>query len=218
MISNRATGVFIACSALALWGCSRSTDRWITQLTDADPKVRRAAVVALDKQGDESDMVVAALSRATEDSDTTVRELSVSALGKMKGAAGKSLPALEHALSDSEVSVRVAAALAIHDLDPKRDSYRRVLINSLQAGNGPVFLAVGQMGKEAAWAVPTLVKLSSYPQAAIRALSARTLGEIGVFTDKAQFALQRLAHDENAAVRNAARHVLDSMPSTDGER
>jgi HEAT repeat protein len=192
-------------------GCGNSTDKLIAQLSDVDPVVRRAAARALGEQQGQSEDAVAALGHAIEDSDVEVREIASSALGQMGPAAAASRPALESALEDRDLPVRLAAALAIQKIAPTSRSYERVLIASLRAGHGPVFLEVGRMGTDADWAAPTLVALLSHPKSPIRALAAQTLGEIGVADSNVKSALQRSLRDDHPAVRKAAQQALEQI-------
>ena len=110
------------------------------------PAVRRVAARALGRQPGAKESAVAPLANALSDSDLEVRELAAESLGRIGLDAKSALASLTSALKDSEPSVRIAAALAIQKIDPLATSYQPVVIDALRAGNGPVFLAVGQMG------------------------------------------------------------------------
>jgi HEAT repeat protein len=197
-------------------GCSgNSTNQHIAQLGDGDPKVRRAAVRALREQKNDSAEAVTALAGACKDQDLEVREIAVAALGRFGAAAKPSEPALAEALRDPEISVRLGAAKALQKIDPESQNYVPVILDSLSAGHGTIFLDVGQMGADAKWAIPTLDKLLSHQQAGIRALAARTLGQIGVATSEATAALTRSLRDTDPVVRKAAQHALAQLGSKD---
>ena len=164
MPSSHASRILLVWGGLLALGCSHSTDKLIAQLGDADPVVRRATARALGEEQGSSADAVAALGHAIKDSDIEVRENAADALGQQGTAAKSSVRALEQALDDPELSVRLKAALAIRSIDPASQSYVPVLIASLRAGHGPVFLEVGRMGTDADWAVPTLVALLSHPR------------------------------------------------------
>jgi HEAT repeat protein len=184
-------------------GCGPSTDDLIAQLRDADPKTRLAAAHALVERRDETSDVVAA-----DDADSTVRELAITTLARIGPEAKDALPALESALRDENASVRTAAALAIDSIEPNWQVHRPVLIQSLRAGDGPVFLAVGRMGERAAWAVPTLVGLLSDRRPPVRALAAKALGGIGPAARDAERGLTQCLRDPEASVRRAAQNAL----------
>jgi HEAT repeat protein len=67
------------------------------------------------------------------------------------------------------------------------------------------------MGSDAAWAVPTLVRLLTHQAPQARALAAQTLGRIGPAAAESKPALQRLLHDPNAAVKSAAQTALERI-------
>jgi hypothetical protein len=86
-----------------------------------------------------------------------------------------------------------------------------VILESLSAGDGPVFLEVGRMGANAQWAVPTLTKLIVRPEKGIRALSAQTLGQIGPAASEAQSARNQSLRDSDPAIRGAAHRALEKI-------
>jgi HEAT repeat protein len=194
---------------LLLIGChSDPAGVLIAQLQNPDVEIRRVAARALGQQTEVDSRAVAALTKTVADSDAEVRRLSINALGKMGSAAELSVPALVTALQDPEASARLRAALAIQKIDPKNQSFMPVLVSAMRAGDGRTLLEVGAMGKDGAWAVPTLIGLLSHEQAKVRALAARSLGRIGPTASDAQAALQRATHDPNAAVQTAAHDAL----------
>jgi len=101
--------------------------------------------------------------------------------------------------------------VAIEHIDPANQNIRPGLIEALEAGHAAMFLEVGRMGQEAAWAVPTLVKQLSHPQPQIRALAARALGEIGVADGDVEAMLERRLRDDAPAVRKAVRRALEQI-------
>jgi HEAT repeat protein len=143
--------------------------------------------------------------------------LAITALGRLGSAAKSSEAAVVEALSDEEPPVRISAALSLEKIDPTSEQYKPVILKSLSAGDGPVFLEVGRMGGDAKWAVPTLTKLLLNPGAGIRALAARTLGQIGVRTNEAEVGLTRSLRDSDPAVRNAAQQALEKMGQKTGD-
>jgi HEAT repeat protein len=198
-------------------GCSpSSTDALIAQLRGPDPKTRIAAARALAEQRDDAADAVAGLTTATDDADPAVRELAITTLGRFGPGAHDALPALEQALRDENPSVRTAAALAIDSIEPNSQVHQHVLIESLRAGDGPVFISVGQMGERAAWAVPTLASLLSDRRPTVRALAAKALGGIGPSAREAERALRQCLRDPEASVRRAAQNALRQIKSSDG--
>src|SRR6185312_1314241 len=117
--------------------------------------------------------------KSATDTDVEVRSFSIAALGKAGPAAQSSLPVLKTALQDPEKRGRLEAALAIPKIDPHDTSARPVLIAAMREADGRTLLAVGAMGGDAVWAVPTLIGLLSHATPQVRALAAKTLGRIG---------------------------------------
>ncbi len=101
--------------------------------------------------------------------------------------------------------------MAIQKIDPNERDFVPVLIAAMRGGDGRVMLAVGALGKDGAWAVPTLVELLSHQTPQVRALAAQTLGRIGPAAAAAKAALERAAHDQNPAVQQAAMEALERV-------
>lgn len=206
--------VILATLPLAIGCGGNSAEKLIVQLGDVDPVVRRAAAKSLGKQpGEASDAMIAALATASQDADLEVRELAIASLGQLGPAAKSGEPALKKALTDRELSVRLKAAFVLQSVDPENRTYLPVILEALNAGHGTVFLDVGQLGGEAKWAVPTLSKLLSHQQAGIRALAARTLGQIGAAAGDAESSLKQSLRDSDPAVRKAAKNALERIRS-----
>ena len=204
--------VIAAC--LLVTGCGTNpTATAISQLQSSDVEVRRAAARTLGEQTDSDARVVAAVTKAVGDSDKAVRWLAIDDLAKIGPPAASSVPAVIKALDDADAAVRLRAALVIQKIDPKNPNFPRVLIAEMRAGNGRVLLDVGAMGKDAAWAVPTLIELLSHQSPKVRALAAQALGRIGPAGTDAKTALQRAASDPNPAVQSAAREAIKGIES-----
>jgi HEAT repeat protein len=201
----------ICCLAL---GCSDNPiEALITQLHDEDVETRRVAVHALGEHLSAKG-VIPALADAVDDSDTDVRRMAIYALGESASEATSFLPVLVPALKDPKLSVRLAAALAIQKIEPDNESFIPLLIGALRSGEGGIFLAVAEMGPDAQWAVPTLVKLLAHPETKIRHLTAVTLGRLGPTASEAESALERLAlKDPQEVVRQAAQQALGQINS-----
>lgn len=192
-------------------GCgSDRIDALSAQLADGDVQVRRAAARSLQELPGDKVRAIPALARAAAgDEDLEVRRLSIQALGGMGPAAESNLPALTEMLEDSQEAIQIAAALAIARIDADGDSHRPVLIRAMRAGKGGVLLAIGNMGADARWAVPTLVELLSHELVQIRSLAAHTLGKIGPAAIDATPKLERMARDGDPAVRSVALEALE---------
>jgi HEAT repeat protein len=192
-------------------GCGDPVGNAINQLGDSNVAIRRTAVRTLRQQVPADERVVAALAKAIADRDADVRRQAILALGEMGSVATSSLPALKQALKDSDVSCQRRAALAIQRIAPSDPSYRPILMAAIREGDGRTLLAIGAMGEDAAWAVPSLIGLLSHDALNARAMAARTLGRIGPKASDARAQLERLLRDPNAAVRGAAQDALDKI-------
>jgi HEAT repeat protein len=194
---------------LVVAGCGRDhTSELISQLNDPQVPVRRSAVRALYGQSNVDERVIAALVKSANDSDSEVRALSIGALVKLNSDSRSNMPLLKSALADPEQRVRVEAAQALLRIDPQDNASRSVFIAAMRAADGRTLLAVGAMGAEASWAVPTLMGLLSHATPQTRALAARTLGRIGPPALAAKTALEAVSRDSNPAVQNAAKDAL----------
>ena len=204
---------------ILLIGCARDpVDELISRLSTSDVPGRRAAARTLRDRSHTDDRVIAAFTKSAKDSDMEVRCLSVEAIGKQGQADKSKILRLTPSLTDPEKRVRLEAALAIAKIDPHDGSPRPVLTGAMREGDGRTLLAIGTMGADAAWAVPTLVGLLSHESPQVRALAARTLGRIGPAARAAQPDLEAARRDPNAAVQSAAKEALkriatDAMPS-----
>jgi len=94
----------------------KSLDKWVNDLSDKDPAVRRGATYALGKL--DSTRAVAPLKKALKDDDKTVREGAASALGDLAGLHGEDVwvdasDELLPLLKDREPRVRRAACYAL---------------------------------------------------------------------------------------------------------
>jgi HEAT repeat protein len=208
-ISLALTGVVLC---LMLIGCGRGgPDQLISRLQSADVQTRRTAARECGHDPNLDDRIVAALTHAVTDSDAEVRCLSIESLGKQGPNARSTVPVLAAALKDSESSVRLQAALAIQKIDPTNSSFAPVLIETMRDGDGRVLLAVGAMGKQAGWAVPTLISLLSHPSPNMRTLAAQTLGRIGPTASTALGPLRQATRDANLVVQRAAQRAIDQI-------
>ena len=207
----------ILLSCLVAFGCGEDpTAHLIRQLQDGDVEARRAAVRALENFRGEH--VTAALANAIEDSDQQVRQLAIHRLGLRRDQALPHLPKLELALEHSDSNTRITAALAIQAIDADNPSFVPILTEALGQGEYGVFLELGEMGSDAAWAVPTLIELTSHRNPRVRALSAVTLGKIGPAAREATKALREATNDPQSNVRHMAEEalVLIESPEPDG--
>jgi HEAT repeat protein len=200
------------CCCLLLTGCTRDpAGNIVARLSNPDVEARRSSARALSEDPCSDERVIAALAKNIGDSDVDVRFLSIAALGKLGPLAKSVSPALKPALADSEKRVRLEAAIALERIDPQDGASRPVLTAAMQEGDGRTLLAIGALGADAAWAVPTLTGLLSHSSPQTRALAARTLGRIGPAANGAKAALDAASRDKNPAVQKAASDALSRI-------
>ena len=151
----------------------------VAELQDEDVHIRRAAARRLADMRIDAAPAISALRQAIQDEDRDVRRLAIHAISRIGPQAESCLPALQNSLGDDALSVRIAAALAINRINPDEEQHQRVLIDAMRMGEGGIIVSVGQLGEDAAWAVPTLIELLSDPRPGIRRISANSLEQIG---------------------------------------
>ena len=209
------TRVAIVALCLCTLGCHSDPTADLTeQLKSSDVTARRSAARALGELGSQADFAVPGLQAALTDNDSEVRRLSTLALGKIGPAAKPALPALARLLNDKEMSVRLSAAFAAQKIDPANELYVPVLTQAMQMGEGGVIVSVGNMGRDAQWAVPALIALLKDRRPGIRRLSAETLGKIGPGASSAESSLHTALRDPDDRVREAAQQALAAIRKT----
>ncbi len=92
----------------------REIKSWITEIHDANPKVRRQAVLKLGNVGDAEPAVADVLAEALHDSDSIVRRDAVLAVAKLKRP-GEAIKAQLESMSkdDKDAKVREVAQKAV---------------------------------------------------------------------------------------------------------
>ena len=199
----------LSVAALLMVGCRDPVAEQLERLSDSDFAQRLAAFEALRRVDDER--IPPALAALVADPDPIIRVRAINALASCGESAAHHLPAVLGALEDPDPSVRLPAALAAAAIDPTNREFVPVLRQAMLDGDGPVFLAVGRLGPNGAWATPTLVGLLSHPEARIRVVAALTLGEIGPDAGDAIDGLRRALDDPEPAVRKRAHEALDRI-------
>ena len=203
----------------------RPASAWVTDLSDKDPEVRRAAAFALGKIGAEGATAAAVngLTAALGDGDAGVRDFAASGLGDVLTAAGRTGqgywkqtgPALRTALKDEQPRVRRSAAYALGAFGPGAAAARDELITA--AGDpSPIVRqnaawALGRLGKEAgADGVSQLRNLLKDDEPMVRRDALHALGEVGNPTahPAVRAMLQTAAAERDGVVRKAAVEAL----------
>jgi HEAT repeat protein len=183
------------------------------QSTDADQRI--AAADALRELGPSAGSAVPALARCLTDLHPGLRQAAARALGEMRNDAEPAQRALQAVLNDPEMSVRMTAAWSLHRLDPDGDRHIPVLTSAMRAGEGGTIVAVGRLGPQARWALPTLTGLLRDERPGVRRLAADAIGKIGPDA-AARAALQQATQDPDDRVRAAASAALQPVPPESG--
>lgn len=203
---------------LLIAGCSADPLTTLRgDLKSSDAEVRQRALGELGAMGEAAGPAVGDVVPLIRDSAPAVRQAACRALGDIGKPAASKVPELETALVDETWSVRLAAAFAILKLDPTNAAPRPILNEAMTKGEGGTIVAVGQLGADAAWAVPTLVALLKDPRPGTRRLAADALGNIGEAAIEAVTALERAAHDTDDRVRAAAEEAFNRLQEASRE-
>lgn len=207
---------WITVVALAV-GCADPVAEQIALLSSNDLETQLGAIDELRRVTVEDARVLPALAGTVGSPDPEVRAAAIATIGAAGDRGEPHLPVLLAALEDLASSVRVAAALAIRSIDPTDERGVEVLQEALLAGDGPVFLAVGRLGQDGAWATPTLIRLLKHRSARLRNVAAMTLGRIGPAAHESLDTLRRAEKDSEPTVRAQAQEairLISSGPST----
>ena len=208
-MSSRIGIMMTAVLSVGLEGCgSEAHQPLVQQLQSGDADVRRKAARGLGQLGEAAAPALPTLVAVAEDEESSVRQAACRALGEIGVADAEAIAALLASLDDSELSVRLAAAFALLKLDPAGKAYVPVLTAAMRQGEGGTIVAVGRLGSDAAWALPTLTDLLRDRRPGIRRISAEALGRIGPDAD-ARAALEKAAErDPDDRVRETAAKAL----------
>lgn len=207
MRSRRPAGYGLLLIAL-LVGCTDPVAEQLALLKSPDLQPQLRAIKRLKPRATDDPRVLPALVGAAGSEEAEVRLAAHSAIGAAGSQAEPHLPLLVAACDDPDRSVRVAAALAVKAIDPGDERATDLLEQALLNGDGPVFLAIGKLGADGAWATPTLVRLLGSPKPRLRNVAAMTLGRIGPAAAESLDALRRLVRDPDSGVRTQAQDAI----------
>lgn len=180
----------------------------VEQLEDPSHDVRIAAADGLREIGPPAAVAAPPLLEAIRDPHPTLRQAAARALGAIGDRSAGVMSALRESLLDPELSVRLAAAWALHRLDAEGEHYAPVLQRAMESGEGGTIVAVGNLGANAEWALPTLTRLLKDRRAGVRRLAADALGKIGPDASARTALEQVAARDADDRVREAAGAAL----------
>jgi HEAT repeat protein len=215
----------------------RPVEAWISDLSDANPEVRRGAAFALGKIGaEDSDPgnVVKELTHSLGDKDAVVRDFAASGLGDLLTSLGgrrqpfwaKTGTALQKKLKeDDEPRVRRSAAFALGafgpDAAPARDGLIAASKDSSPLVRQNAAWALGKLGKEAgADGVEQLRNLLQDSEPLVRRDALHALGEIGnpLAHPAVEAMLQTAGAEKAGVVRKAAVEALYLLVGPDDRK
>ena len=205
----------IAATGLGAFATPQSAESLVGLVgTEKDVSVRKAAVVALNRQ--KGDTVMPALLKLLKEKelDPGLKAVALNAVGG-NAAGTQAIPVLVEALSDAESAVRDAASESLRKLFPTNQAaVTGSLSRTLLSSQNEVFLVAGTSLLSVLadpLSVPTLLALLSKPQSEVKRLAAWALCRVKPVTNpKVVEELQKLVTNENEgiAVRvNAVRAV-----------
>jgi HEAT repeat protein len=186
----------------------------------ADRSVRLFAAFALGRiDPTPPNLAVAALGEALQDADTPadVRKASADSLGLLGKAAEDAVPALAEALKDMKnVELRRAAAIALGQVGPPAmkalTELRSATRDEDKFVRSHAVHAVAGLGKDAADAIPELVRLVKDDTVTeVRVAAAEALGLLGVKSPDAMDALTTASRSSQTVLREAAMEALKRL-------
>ena len=186
-----------------------ASDRWL---------VRKECLAALARLGSGAESAAATvLDVAQQDPDAAVRAEAIRALAELGVGSEQALPVAVAAFSDPATEVRLAARYLLGRLGSGAQQMQTQLRESTRVGAefervlaAWALVQVAPTPEHNALALPLMLDAAGHPEAAIRVEVAKTLGKIGGTSTAAREALVRLAGDEDATVRQAARSALQN--------
>jgi HEAT repeat protein len=177
-----------AARALAMMGeeADEVADNLAAQLKDEDPEFRRLAIFAVAAVGPKADEAVPELIEALSDQDEEVRTAACYALGKVGPGAKDATDTLKKNLNSDDMHIRRASTWALLKIHPGNKQLTEmavpVLIDALTDDRDLVryeaATALGEIGPDAASAVPELHKLSEDDNPEIRAAATESIKQI----------------------------------------
>lgn len=163
-----------------------ATDGLAKLVNDDDSQVATEAVLALASIGPAAKAAVPALTNALGNEDSTHMHAVVYALGKIGSGASAAEPKLSELLKSKDPSLAIASAWAITQIQPGSPASAGKALPVLIAGLG-----------------------DPYPES--RQAAVQALGSLGPLAKSALPALQKLASDEDAVVREAAAMAVQQI-------
>jgi HEAT repeat protein len=225
--------------ARALWLESCETDdplrealqqavpRLAESVAHPDPRVRRAAVGALETCGALGLPALPALTRALDDPDRFLRWAAGRTLGRLGPAACGAAPGLTRLLQDADGSVRQVAADALAKIAPPAATVPASapfsLASALERGDTAARLNTlralqGLHADDLRPIVPVLVQAVKDPNPRVRQAAVAALGACGPSSREAAGTLRQSLTDPDSDVRRAAGEALFHILPRPGQK
>jgi HEAT repeat protein len=156
---------------------------------------------------------VAALRNLLTDPSATVRELAAHALAEIGVAGVSGFPDLVGLFKDADAGVRVAAASAAARVGgaDAAESLSVLLSDSVPAVRVAAATALGELGKQAARAVPALTGLLRDADESVRTAAAEALGRVGPLGEETLKDLTGALESQDTLVRARAAEALGTI-------
>lgn len=182
-------------------------------LSHEDRRTRAAAIRTLGESDIPAPRVRQLGVEALSDPEPEVRLAAVKILGKR--GISEARPGLLRSLDDMDGEVRIAAAVALHRIDPENEWSLPLLREELESDKirwrHAAAHALGSLDPVPAEVIPWLIEALSDRDDWMRAESARALGSMGAAAAPAVPALRNAAQDPDIRVRVQASEALEAV-------
>lgn len=185
---------------------------WLNELKSDDPLICEEALAVLSEAGTAARAAMPAILKLTRHSDAPLRAASLSALRFVADPKDARQAAVQ-ALKDDDPLVRCRAVVLLGHVDPKHPDILPQVRELLKqpVGRKELILLLGQMGPEAAKAVPTLTKLLADADLPSRLLAIHGLQQIGPAARSAVPALLEQLRAPDGSIRFQAAYALRAI-------
>ena len=185
---------------------------FVLENADADLRYKAAWRLGLEERAARD--AVPALTSALSDNDASVRAAAAEALGRIGPAASDAIPDLERTMRFDSGYARIHAAVALVRAGSNTGNVLPALMAELRTDDVVSYKkeaawALGELGPDAADAVPALIEALGCDFVSVRTASAVALGKIGPSAEQALAALvERAVNDHEEQVRIQAGRSL----------
>lgn len=211
--SNKASVQASAIESLALVGLSaqeaqQAVDAAVIAASNADPRVRAAALMTISSLGLPDEVVIPQLSNSLRDENTDVRVVAVNALVRRPSLLPFMTKELTQLLSNPDAGVAWHAAFLLHK---QGEAALAIYEQALTIGDASVDVigrACVLLGRPA---VPRLTELLSDRAPKLRQMAALALGDIRPLAQETIAVFANALSDENQAVKMAALAAIRNV-------